>query len=216
MSTKKTIAYIRTSTQMQGNGADAQKLTIYEFCQARGWRVDETICVQISASKSREARRINELIERLQPGDRLVATELSRVSRSMAEAITLVTGLGEKGVEVVFTRQPELSTEGSAAKLVLAVMAYLAESEREFLRLRTREGLAAARARGAQIGRRKGQRNKNHPLREHRSKIAEWLRAGLDLASIQKLLAASGENVEYHVLRYFVVHDAGLQALRSK
>lgn len=63
----------------------------------------------------------------------------------MFEVIEIINQLGEQGVEVVFVRQPELSTAGPHRKLLLAIYSYFAEAEREFISLRTKQGLAAAR-----------------------------------------------------------------------
>jgi DNA invertase Pin-like site-specific DNA recombinase len=61
--------------------------------------------------------------------------------------------LGENGVEGAFVRQPELSTTGPHRKLLLAIDSYFAETEREFISLRTRQGLAGVRAKGKTLGR---------------------------------------------------------------
>jgi hypothetical protein len=55
-----------------------------------------------------------------------------------------------------FVRQPELSTAGPHGKLLLAIYSYFAEVEREFISVRTQQGLAAARATGKRLGRPKG------------------------------------------------------------
>jgi len=67
-------------------------------------------------------------------------------------------------VEVVFVRQPELSTTGPQKKLLLAIYSYFTEAEREFISMRTKQGLAAARASGKKLGRLKGNRNKERVL----------------------------------------------------
>lgn len=46
--------------------------------------------------------------------------------------------MGENGVEVIFVRQPELSTAGPHRKLLLAIYSYFAEAEREFISVRTK------------------------------------------------------------------------------
>ena len=78
----------------------------------------------------------------------------------------------ERGVRIVFVRQPELSTScpsassghSPQAKLLLAIYSYFAEAEREYISLHTKQGLAAAKAKGVKLGRPKGRRNKMRRL----------------------------------------------------
>lgn len=49
----------------------------------------------------------------------------------------IIDQLSENGAEVIFVRQPELSTTGPHMKLLLAIYSYFAEAEREFISMRT-------------------------------------------------------------------------------
>ncbi len=62
----------------------------------------------------------------------------------MPLSLNIVTTLSDKGIKIIFVRQPELSTNGMHDKLLLAIISYIAETEREFISLRTKQGLAAA------------------------------------------------------------------------
>ncbi|EGD3590255.1 recombinase family protein, partial [Campylobacter coli] len=77
------IAYIRVSTNKQE--LDSQKLEIMEYCHKNNIILDEILEVKISSTKSQEKRKIKDLKQRLQSGDLLIATELSRLGRSMLE-----------------------------------------------------------------------------------------------------------------------------------
>ncbi|EAM0181961.1 recombinase family protein, partial [Campylobacter coli] len=74
------IAYIRVSTNKQE--LDSQKLEIMEYCHKNNIILDEILEVKISSTKSQEKRKIKDLKQRLQSGDLLIATELSRLGRS--------------------------------------------------------------------------------------------------------------------------------------
>jgi hypothetical protein len=87
----------------------------------------------------------------------------------------LINDLSVKGVKITFVRQPELSTTGSHGKLLLAIYSYFAEAEREFISVRVKQGLAAAKAKGVKLGRPKGSRNKKRVLDPHRNKILKYL-----------------------------------------
>lgn len=146
------IGYIRVSTNKQD--LEVQKLQIYEYCDKEKIRIDEFISLEISSRKSQEKRKIGELYEKLSEGDLLIATELSRLGRSMIEVMNLVVNLSEKGVKFVFLRQPHISTFKSPfEKVLLALFAYIDETEREFISQRTKAGLEKAKKSGKKLGR---------------------------------------------------------------
>ena len=78
----------------------------------------------------------------------MLVAELSRLGRNMFEVINLINQLSENGVKLVLVRQPELSTAGAHGKLLPAIFSYFAEAERDFISVRTKQRLAAARAKG--------------------------------------------------------------------
>ncbi len=132
----------------------------------------------------------------------------------MLETLNIINALGEKPVEIVFVRQPELSTTGPHTKLLLAIYSYFAESEREYISIRTKQGLAAAKAKGKLLGRPVGSRNKNRVLDPYLKQIKHYLQMGLNLASIRKIINNQLENaISYNSFKYFVQHDEGLRVL---
>lgn len=149
------LAYIRISTNKQDT--QTQKLQIQEYCRINDIHIDKFIEIEQSSKKSQEIRKIGELKTKLNRGDLLIVVELSRLGRSMLEVMNLVLELSNNGVQMIFLRQPELSTFNSAyAKLLLAIYAYIDETEREFISQRTKAGLEKAMANGKKLGRPKG------------------------------------------------------------
>jgi len=129
----------------------------------------------------------------------------------MFEVIDIINQLGENGVEVIFVRQPELSTVGPHRKLLLAIYSYFAEAEREFIPVRTKQGLAAAKASGTKLGRPKGSRNKERVLDLHHDQIKDYLELGLSLRRIRTIINPLVERpISYPAYRYFVRQDPGL------
>lgn len=145
------IGYIRVSTDKQD--AEKQRHLLLQYSQQHKLLIDEFIDVEMSSRKNTKERRIDELLAKLVAGDTLIVAELSRLGRNMIEAINIISGLSEKDVKLIFVRQPELSTAGPHTKLLLAIYSYFAEAEREFISLRTKQGLAAAKASGKLLGR---------------------------------------------------------------
>lgn len=146
------LAYLRVSTNKQDTLT--QRLQIQDYCKRQGICIDEFMEVEESTRKSQVKRRINELKSKLRSGDLLIAVELSRLGRSMLEVMSLVLELSNNGVQTIFLRQPELSTFNNAStKLLLAIYAYIDETEREFISQRTKAGLEKAKAVGKTLGR---------------------------------------------------------------
>ena len=147
----------------------------------------------------------------LDEGDVLLVAELSRLDRNMFEVIDIVNQLGEGGVEVIFVRQPELSTAGPHRKLLLAIYSYFAEAESEFISVRTKQGLAAAKASGKKLGRPKGSRDKKRILDPHREQMKDYLELGLSLRRIRSIVNPQLERpISYPAYRYFVRQDPEL------
>ena len=206
------IGYIRVSTDKQD--AEKQRHLLLQYSQQHKLLIDEFIDVEISSRKNTKERRIDELFAKLTAGDTLIVAELSRLGRNMIETINIISGLSEKNVKLIFVRQPELSTTGPHTKLLLAIYSYFAEAEREFISLRTKQGLAAAKASGKLLGRPKGSRNKVRVLDPYKEQIKQYLVLDLDLTSIMKLInPLLTRPLSYPAFKYFVQHDCELTAL---
>lgn len=97
---------------------------------------------------------LSEAIAHLRPGDVLVVWRLDRIGRSTKNVLALVEELQAEGVAFRSLTE-EISTTGPTGKVLLTIIAALAEMERAVLVERTQAGLAAARARGRVGGRRR-------------------------------------------------------------
>jgi DNA invertase Pin-like site-specific DNA recombinase len=206
------IAYTRVSSDKQD--LQQQEHLLLKYAQQHHLQISDFIQVEVSALRDPKERRIEELLVRLHAGDVLLVAELSRLGRNMFEVINLINQLSTNGVQLVFVRQPELSTVGPQGKLLLAIYSYFAEAEREFISIRTQQGLAAARARGKQLGRPKGSRDKVRILDPQRETIKEYLQIKLPLRRIRTLINPQLERpISYPAYRYFVRQDPELLAL---
>jgi len=191
-----------------------QKHLLLQYAQAHQLLINEFIDVETSSRQNTKVRKIDELLSKLESGDTLIVAELSRLGRNMLETLNIINALTEKGVKLIFVRQPELSTTGPHAKLLLVIYSYFAEAEREYISLRTKQGLAAARARGQKLGRPKGSRNKKRVLDPYRDQIRDYLQMGLNLASVVKIVNNQLQKpLSYNSFKYFVMHDDELLSL---
>ena len=204
----KVIGYIRVSTDKQD--LLKQKHLILEFAQKNQILVNDFIEVEISSRKDKVERRIDFLIESLEERDMLLVAELSRLGRNMLETLNISNELSEKGIIIKFIRQPELSTDGNHTKLLLAIYSYFAESEREFISLRTKQGLNAAKASGKRLGRPAGSGNKKgRVLDPFKDQIFELLRMGLPISSVAKIINNQSEQkFSYNNFKKYIKDNA--------
>jgi len=208
----KVIGYIRVSSDKQD--AQKQEHLLLKYAQQHHMQIDDFIKIEISSRKNTEARRIDELLELLDREDFLLVAELSRLGRNMFEVLNIINQLSENDVSIVFVRQPELSTAGPHGKLLLAIYCYFAEAERDFISVRTQQGLAAARASGKQLGRPKGSRDKERVLDPYREQIKEYLQMQLPLRRICRIINPElGTPITYNSYQYFVRQDTQLLEL---
>lgn len=185
----KTIGYIRVSSDKQD--LNKQRHLLLEHAQKIQVVINEFIEIEISSRKTVTERKIDQLISSLDQGDLLIVAELSRLGRNMFETLGIINQLLEKGVLIDFIRQPELSTYRNShhVKLLLAIYSYFADSEREFISIRTKQGLEAVKAKGVKLGRPKGSKNKKgRALDPFREQILEYQQMGLPVASIMKIV----------------------------
>jgi DNA invertase Pin-like site-specific DNA recombinase len=205
----KVVGYIRVSSDKQD--LEKQQHLLWQYAQAHQMLIHEFIRVEISSKKSLRERRIEELLSKMETGDTLLVAELSRLGRNMLETLNLVNELIQREIQLIFVRQPELSTDGPHGQLLFAIYGHFAQTEREYISMRTKQGLAAARAQGKVLGRPKGSKNKERVLDPHKDRILEYLEMRLNLAAIMKLVNPELDNpVTYNTFRYFVQHEKDL------
>ena len=147
----KAVIYARVSTSEQH--ADSQLPECQALIAARGWNlVGERIEVG-SAAKHRPVW--SELLEQARRGEFqvLVVWALDRLGRSMHGNLRDVLELESRGVRVVSVREAWLDQSGPTRDLVLGVLSWVSQHERERLSDRTKAGLARVRAKGVKLGR---------------------------------------------------------------
>lgn len=165
--------YIRVSTREQNE--DRQVIAMREFGVP-----DSNMVTDKQSGKDFARPGYRRLLRKLKPGDTLVLKSIDRLGRNYDEILEqwrLLTK--EKRVEIVVLDMPLLDTRPGRdlmgtliADIVLQLLSYVAQTEREFIRQRQAEGIAAAKARGVQFGRKPKKRPEEYEcLRE------EW-RAG--------------------------------------
>ena len=194
----KTIAYLRVSTTNQD--VDQQRLAIWDYAQQHKMMIDEFVFVSMSSRKALQHRGITELIGRMEAEDMLLVSELSRLGRSLSLIIRIVDQLIKKRIRFVAIKEG-IQLAGSTdlqTKVMIALFGLFAEIERDLISERTKEGLAAARAKGKILGCPKGARRKSR-LDGKEEEIRLLLEKEVSLASIAKIL-----DISRTALRHFI------------
>ncbi|GJM64860.1 resolvase [Persicobacter diffluens] len=182
----RTIAYIRTSTQLQE--VDNQKLQLLEYANQQKINIDEFLSIQISSRKTTVQRRIDELTQKLEPSDTLIVTEISRLGRSTSEVIQLINSLLEKGIRLVAIKQGlDLRQHDMNSKITVTLFSLLAELERDLISIRTKEALAIKKQQGIRLGKPKGTLQKSK-FDKDLDQIKELLTLGVSIRKIASIL----------------------------
>jgi DNA invertase Pin-like site-specific DNA recombinase len=137
------LGYARVSTREQNLDAQLDAL------HAAGCR---KVFTDKASGKLARRPEWDRLLELLGPGDQLVITRLDRAGRSVAHLVQLAAELDERGVALVVLHQG-IDTSTPAGRLTFHVLAALGEFVADLIGENTREGLAAAKARGRVGGR---------------------------------------------------------------
>ncbi len=142
---QKFVAYERVSTARQGRsglGLEAQRKAIEEFAASRGATVIGRFTEVESGARADRPELAKALDLARLTGSTLVIAKLDRLSRNAAFLLTL----RDSGVRFLAVDLPE------ANDLTVGIMAHVAQQEREAISRRTKEALAAAKARGVKLG----------------------------------------------------------------
>ena len=148
--------YARVSKR-EDQTPENQLLLLRDYCQRQGWEVVAEYVDEASAADLRGRSQWRRLLNHVHMGglDVVVVVKLDRAFRSAKDTYDTLAELDRHGIRFVATTQ--LSMDGSpTGRLLLGVLAAVAEFERELIRERTLDGLARAKAQGKTLGRPKG------------------------------------------------------------
>lgn len=177
--------YVRVSTKEQNE--DRQIIAMQEF------GVDK-IYTDKQSGKDFLRPQYQKLLRRIKKDDVLVIKSIDRLGRNYDDILVQWRTISkEKQAAIVVLDMPLLDTRQNRdltgtliADIVLQLLSYVAQTERELIRQRQREGIAAAKARGVRFGREAiTPPEEFYPLRE------KWLRGALSARAAGKLLHVS-------------------------
>lgn len=146
--------YARVSTVGNGQSPEMQLRELREYLARRGWEIaGEYVDAGVSGAKERrpELDRLMAAARRRQ-FDAVVVYRYDRFARSLRHLVNALEDFRALGIDFVSLHEG-VDTSTPNGRLVFGIFASIAEFERELIRGRVRSGLAAAKARGAKLGR---------------------------------------------------------------
>lgn len=203
------VAYYRVSTARQGRsglGLDAQRRAVNDFLNGGSWELSAEF-VEVESGKNDDRPQLEQALATCElSGATLVVAKLDRLSRNLA----FLAKLQESGARFVAADMAE------ANELTIHIMAAVAQAERKAISTRTREALAAAKARGVRLG---GNRGNLEDLRKGPAKSAEvrGRRATERALKVRRQIEAIAEDGNHRSLRQIAaaLNDRGITAPRG-
>lgn len=167
----KYIAYLRVSTQKQGFsglGLEAQNEIIQNHLRDIK-PIAEYIEIESGRKTDKDRPELRKALEHCRKeGANLIVAKLDRLARN----VSFLSSLLENDVEIVFCDFPQ------ANKMVLHILAAISQYEAELIATRTKQALAAKKARGTKLG------NPEHLLNKHQEAVANSNRTNSEKARI--------------------------------
>ena len=178
------VGYLRVSTGKQ-NLANQQD-EIRRFAESRNFTVNSWVTEVVSGKKNERERKLGTLLKRMKPGDTLIVTEISRLSRTLTDIMAIMGKCLSREINLYTTKEGYSFDNSINSKVLCFAFGLVAEIERNLISMRTKEALALRKAEGVTLGRRKGSYTKTNILMANRQAIIEMLNNDKSIGDICK------------------------------
>ena len=176
------VGYLRVSTEKQR--IENQRDEIIRYAEENGLIVDTWISEVVSGKKQASGRKLGRTISKLKKGDTLIVTEVSRLSRTLTDILSVMGKCIQKGVNLYTTKERYRFDDSINSKILCFAFGLVAEIERNLISLRTKEALALRKAEGKVLGRKKGFTPKMEILQKNEVAIRKMLSEGKQVSAI--------------------------------
>ena len=186
--------YIRVSTVNQST--DVQRYEIAKYCDLHNIKIDKWVDETISGTKKIQNRKLKYIVDHAKKGDCIICTEISRLGRSMQIISEIMSFCVEHGVSIYTLKENySLNDNNPTTKLILQIYGYAAETERNLISERTKEGLAALKREGKKLGRPCGSKSKKLKLDQSRDRLIMILANEKPKTQIAKILKVNTSTI---------------------
>lgn len=148
-----TVAFIRTYNTNKQN-SEAQETTLLEYANSQKIEIEKW--VKEVGNSPRANRRLEGVVKTLQPGDVILVSDISRVSRKMIEIIHIITLCIERKVSLRSIAEGYAFGDNVDSRMLAFTLGLVSEIERKLVSIRTKEALALTKSKGVILGRPKG------------------------------------------------------------
>jgi len=193
-------AYLRVSTDKQE--VENQKFGILQYGKARGLKVDAFIEDVVSGTKDWRKRALGEIMKKAKAGDTIIFPEVSRIARSTLQCLEILKLAADKQVNVHAAKENIIFDNSINSMIMATQLSLVAQIERTFISMRTKEGLARARSEGRIGGRRKGTTITNPKLAAHHVEVEDMLKKNISPAAIGRLLDLDPRTVRAYIKQH--------------
>ena len=156
------IGYLRISTGKQHLAN--QQDEIQRFAESKNFTIDSWVTEVASGKKHERDRKLGALLKRMKPGDTLIVTEISRLSRTLTDIMAIMGKCLNKEINLYTTKEGYSFDNTINSKVLCFAFGLVAEIERNLISMRTKEALALRKSEGIVLGRKKGSYTKTNVL----------------------------------------------------
>lgn len=183
------IAYLRVSTEKQF--LENQQEEIIRFAEKNGLDIDRWYMETVSGKVSSKERKLAGLLNRMKQGDCLIVTEISRLSRTLLEIMTILNSCLKRGIVLYSTKEGYVFQNDINSKVLGFAFGLMAEIERNLISMRTKEALERRKKEGKHLGRKKGDAPKMDMLHANRMSLVRDYRRGKSCAELARRMGVS-------------------------
>jgi DNA invertase Pin-like site-specific DNA recombinase len=165
--------YLRVSADKQDE--NNQKLGVDEKARLMNVQIDEYIVdAGVSGTKEPSKRKLGPLMDKLKPGDTIIASELSRLGRSLYMVMRILEFCMKHEVKVITVKEGYELGDNIQSKVLAFAFSLSAEIERDMISRRTKEALQKKKNDGMMLGRPKGSKTGSTKLNAKQDEINKW------------------------------------------
>ena len=178
--------YCRVSTAHQHE--ENQHFVIENFAKQNNMQIDTWVEEKISSSKKLQDRKLGALLQKLNPGDILITTEISRLGRSLLEVMGILQTCLERECQIWTLKENFRLGSDIQSKVLAFAFGLSAELSKSLLQERVRESLARLKANGKKLGRPIGAQSKSLKLTKNKKRINTLIDKGISKNKIAQIM----------------------------